>query len=174
MPSSACKATGCWQDGLKCVRSLAPPVHVVFSWCKSRPAGKLRCDTHPGDPSLKGARRGVVRGWGAAWAVSQIREQVRHSRQHALTAIEAEVSFTLCLLVFSWHVEREPPHQELEMSYRGEKPPAILAWVNTFVSKIHTSHNLEFKGPDVWVIVKIIYVKIKKKLPVTTHGSSPS
>lgn len=39
---------------------------------------------------------------------------------------------------------------------------------------MRTSQNLEFNGPNVQVMVKIIYVKLKESLPVTTGSSSSS
>lgn len=102
----------------------------TFSWCKSRPIGKIRCETHPGDPSPKGARMCVGKGQGTASAVFQIREQACHSRSPTLITIKVWVSFTLCLLVFSWHVERQPPHRKLQMSYSWEKSAEVLTWAN--------------------------------------------
>lgn len=48
-PAPLAKTTGCWQGGSECVWSSALSVRVLFSWCKSRPTGKIRCDTHSGE-----------------------------------------------------------------------------------------------------------------------------
>lgn len=41
------------------------------------------------------------------------------------------------------------------------------------VSKIHTRQILEFSGPNVWFMVKIISVKVRKRLPVNNGWLFP-
>ena len=177
-PALLAKTTGCWQGGSECVHSSAPSVHLLFSWCRSRPTGKIRCDTHPQDPSPKSARRDAGRGRGAASAVSQIREQACHSRKHALTATEGGVyhSFVHTLLadiLLMCGKGAATSENSGGLQLRKATRDSCLS-ERMFISKIPTSQNLEFNGPGVWVTVKIIYVKIKKSLPVTTDGPSPS
>lgn len=183
LSASVCKAallssTGkhhwCWQGRSKRVHSSAPPVHVLFSWCECSSTGKTPIQ------GTKGCKKQW--GWGEVGrgTRSSIRSQIRdrpttacqqvtwlkgHWSGSFIHALLAGVSLTWGKGVYASVISDE-------LQLRKTTWDSCLS-KRMSVSKIHTRQILEFCGPNALVMVKIICVKFRKRLPVNNGWLFP-